>query len=137
MEDIRDIIEEKAVEKLKKSAFAKEHSGCLVVDAECQLPTEAQEGALCIVRKPESYIGRDALFVRTGSKWNFKCCGTVPNTTTYKGEVARMSDLLLMPEIGDFTKLEAGHFFITMVGMSLLKQKRRIAWGNLMKSEKS
>ncbi len=25
MEDIRDIVEEKAVEKLKKSAFAKEH----------------------------------------------------------------------------------------------------------------
>lgn len=61
MEDIRDIIEEKAVEKLKKSAFAKEHPGCLVVDAECQLPEEAQEAALCIVRKPESYIGRDAI----------------------------------------------------------------------------
>ena len=48
MEDIRDIVEEKAVEKLKKSAFAKEHPGCLVVDAECQLPTETQEGSLCI-----------------------------------------------------------------------------------------
>lgn len=70
MEDIRDIIEKKAVEKLKKSAFAKEYLGCLVVDAECQLPEEAQEGALCIVRKPESYIGRDSLFVRDGSKWN-------------------------------------------------------------------
>ena len=56
MEDIRDIIEEQAVEKLKKSAFAKEHPGCLVVDAECQLPEEAQEGAVCIVRKPEKAI---------------------------------------------------------------------------------
>ena len=78
MEDIRDIVEEKAVEKLKKSAFAKEHPGCLVVDAECQLPTETQEGSLCIVRRPEHYIGKDALFVRTGSEWKFKCCGTVP-----------------------------------------------------------
>lgn len=58
MEDIRDIIKKKAVENLKKSAFAKEHPGCLVVDAECQLPTEAQKGALCIVRRPEHYIGR-------------------------------------------------------------------------------
>ena len=105
MEDIRDIIEEKAVEKLKKSAFAKEHSGCLVVDAECQLPEGAQEGALCIVRKPESYIGRDALFVRDGSAWKFKCCGTVPEITTYKGEVTRMSDLPLAPEIGEFYKI--------------------------------
>lgn len=60
MEDILSVIEAKAVEKLKKSAFAKEHPNCLVVDAECQLPEEAQEGALCIVRKPEHYIGRDA-----------------------------------------------------------------------------
>ena len=105
MEDIRDIIEEKAVEKLKKSAFAKEHPGCLVVDAECQLPTEAQEGALCIVRRPEHYIGRDALFVRDGSTWKFRCCGTVPDTTTYKGEVAQMSDLPLEPETGDFYKV--------------------------------
>lgn len=111
MEDIRDIIEEKAVEKLKKSAFAKEHPNCLVVDAECQLPEEAQEGALCIVRKPESYIGRDALFVRTGSEWNFKCCGTVPNTTTYKGEVARMSDLPIEPEIGDVYKVSGKTVF--------------------------
>lgn len=63
MEDIRDIVEEKAVEKLKKSAFAKEHPGCLVVDAECQLPTETQEGSLCIVRRPEHYIGKDALLL--------------------------------------------------------------------------
>lgn len=105
MEDIRDIIEEKAVEKLKKSAFAKEHPGCLVLDAECQLPTEAQKGALCIVRKPESYIGRDALFIRTGSEWKFKCCGTIPETTVYKGEVARMSDLPLQAETGDFYKV--------------------------------
>lgn len=111
MEDIRDIIEEKAVEKLKKSAFAKEHPGCLVVDAECQLPEEAQEGVLCIVRRSEHYIGRDALFVRTGSGWNFKCCGTVPNTTTYKGEVARMSDLPLTPEIGDFYKVGSRTLF--------------------------
>lgn len=46
MEDIRDIIEEKAVEKLKKSAFAKEHPDCLVIEAECQLPEEAREGTL-------------------------------------------------------------------------------------------
>lgn len=105
MEDIRDIIEEKAVEKLKKSAFAKEHPNCLVVDAECQLPEEAQEGALCIARKPEHYIGRDALFVRDGSAWKFKCCGTVPETTVYKGEVARMSDLPLTPETGDVYKV--------------------------------
>ena len=91
MEDIRDIIEEKAVEKLKKSAFAKEHSGCLVVDAECQLPTEAQEGALCIVRKPESYIG--------------------PETTVYKGEVTRMSDLPIEPEIGDVYKVSGKTVF--------------------------
>lgn len=64
MEDILSVIESKAVEKLKKSAFAKEHPNCLVVDAECQLPEEAQEGALCIVRRPEHHIGRDALFVR-------------------------------------------------------------------------
>lgn len=105
MEDIRAIIERKTVEKLKKSAFAKEHPDCLVVDVECQLPTEAQEGALCIVRKPEHYIGRDALFVRTGSKWKFRCCGTIPETTVYKGEVTRMSDLPLTPEIGDFYKV--------------------------------
>lgn len=105
MEDIREIIKEKAVEKLEKSVFAKEHPGCLVVDAECQLPEEAQEGALCIVRKPEHYIGRDALFVRDGSAWKFKCCGTVPDTTTYKGEVARMSDLPLEPETGGFWKV--------------------------------
>ena len=115
MEDIRDIIEEKAVEKLKKSAFAKEHPGCLVVDAECQLPEEAQDqlpkGALCIVRKPEHYIGRDALFVRDGSAWKFKCCGTVPETTVYKGEVARMSDLPLTPEIGDFYKVGSRTLF--------------------------
>lgn len=106
MKDILNVIESKKVEKLKKSAFAKEHPGCLVVDAECQLPTEAQEeGALCIVRRPEHYIGRDALFVRDGSAWKFKCCGTVPNTTTYKGEVARMSDLPLTPETGDVYKV--------------------------------
>ena len=105
MEDIRDIIEEKAVEKLKKSAFAKEHPDCLVIDAECQLPTKAQEGTLCIVRKPESYIGRDAFFVRTGSGWKFKCCGTIPETTVYKGEVARMSDLPIEPETGDVYKV--------------------------------
>lgn len=105
MEDIRDIIEEKAVEKLKKSAFAKEHPNCLVVDAECQLPTEAQKGALCIVRRPEHYIGRDALFVRDISEWKFRCCGTVPETTVYKGEVARMSDLPLTPETGDVYKV--------------------------------
>ena len=111
MEDIRDIIEEKAVEKLKKSAFAKGHPGCLVVDAECQLPTEAQEGALCIVRKPESYIGRDALFVRDGSAWKFKCCGTIPETTVYKGEVTRMSDLPLEPETGDVYKVSGKTVF--------------------------
>lgn len=113
MEDIRDIIEEKAVEKLKKSAFAKEHSGCLVVDAECQLPTEAQEGALCIVRKLESYIGRDALFIRTGSEWKFKCCGTIPETTVYKGEVTRMSDLPIEPEIGDVYKVSGKTVFFS------------------------
>ena len=75
MEDILSVIESKAVEKLKKSAFAKEHPNCLVVDAECQLPEEAQEGALCIVRRPEHHIGRDALFVRDSSKWRFRCCG--------------------------------------------------------------
>lgn len=111
MEDIRDIIEEKAVEKLKKSAFAKEHPDCLVVDAECQLQTEAQEGALCIVRRPEHYIGRDALFVRDGSAWKFKCCGTVPEITTYKGEVTRMSDLPLAPETGDFYKVSGKTVF--------------------------
>lgn len=112
MEDIRDIIEEKAVEKLKKSAFAKEHPDCLVVDAECQLPEEAQEeGALCIVRRPEHYIGRDALFVRDGSTWKFRCCGTVPDTTAYKGEVARMSDLPLEPEIGDVYKVSGKTVF--------------------------
>lgn len=111
MEDIRDIIEEKAVEKLKKSAFAKEHPGCLVVDAECQLPEEAQEAALCIVRKPESYIGRDAIFVRDGSAWKFKCCGTIPETTVYKGEVTRMSDLSLTPETGDFYKVGSRTLF--------------------------
>lgn len=105
MEDILNIIEEKAIEKLKKSAFAKEHPGCLVVDAECQLPEEAQEGALCIVRKPEHYIGGDALFVRDISEWKFRCCGTVPETTVYKGEVARMSDLPLTPETGDVYKV--------------------------------
>nr|UVY55546.1 MAG: hypothetical protein [Bacteriophage sp.] len=111
MEDIRDIIEEKAVEKLKKSAFAKEHSGCLVVDAECQLPEEAQEGALCIVRRPEHHIGRDALFVRDSSKWRFRCCGTIPETTVYKGEVTRMSDLPLTSEIGDFYKVGSRTLF--------------------------
>lgn len=111
MEDIRDIIEEQAVEKLKKSAFAKEHPDCLVVDAECQLPEEAQEGAVCIVRRPEHYIGRDAFFVRTGSKWKFRCCGTVPQTTTYRGEVARMSDLPLEPETGDFYKVGSQTLF--------------------------
>lgn len=111
MEDIRAIIERKTVEKLKKSAFAKEHPDCLVVDVECQLPTEAQEGALCIVRKPEHYIGRDALFVRTGSKWKFRCCGTIPETTVYKGEVTRMSDLPLTPEIGDFYKVSGKTVF--------------------------
>lgn len=111
MEDIRAIIERKTVEKLKKSAFAKEHPDCLVVDVECQLPTEAQEGALCIVRKPEHYIGRDAIFVRTGSKWKFRCCGTIPETTVYKGEVTRMSDLPLTPEIGDFYKVSGKTVF--------------------------
>lgn len=111
MEDIRDIIEEKAVEKLKKSAFAKEHSGCLVVDAECQLPEEAQEGALCIVRRPEHYIGRDALFVRDSSKWRFRCCGTIPETTVYKGEVTRMSDLPIESEIGDVYKVSGKTVF--------------------------
>lgn len=105
MEDIREIIKEKAVEKLEKSVFAKEHPGCLVVDVECQLPEEAREGDLYIVRKPEHYVGRNALFVRTGSEWKFKCCGTVPETTAYKGEVARMSDLPLEPETGDFYKV--------------------------------
>lgn len=111
MEDIRDIIEEQAVEKLKKSAFAKEHPDCLILDAECQLPEEAQEGALCIVRKPESYIGRDALFVRDGSAWKFKCCGTVPEITTYRGEVTRMSDLPIEPEIGDVYKVSGKTVF--------------------------
>lgn len=111
MEDIRDIIEEQAVEKLKKSAFAKAHPDCLVVDAECQLPEEAQEGAVCIVRRPEHYIGRDAFFVRTGSKWKFRCCGIVPQTTTYRGEVARMSDLPLEPETGDFYKVGSQTLF--------------------------
>lgn len=111
MEDILSVIESKAVEKLKKSAFAKEHPNCLVVDAECQLPEEAQEGALCIVRRPEHHIGRDALFVRDSSEWKFRCCGTVPNTTTYKGEVARMSDLPLTPEIGDFYKVGSRTLF--------------------------
>lgn len=111
MKDIRDIIEEQAVEKLKKSAFAKEHPDCLVVDAECQLPEEAQEGAVCIVRRPEHYIGRDAFFVRTGSKWKFRCCGTVPQTTTYRGEVARMSDLPIEPETGDFYKVGSRTLF--------------------------
>ena len=111
MKDIRDIIEEKAVEKLKKSAFAKEHSGCLVVDAECQLPEEAQEGVLCIVRRPEPHIGRDALFVRDSSKWRFRCCGTIPETTVYKGEVTRMSDLPIEPEIGDVYKVSGKTVF--------------------------
>lgn len=111
MEDILNIIELKKVEKLKKSAFAKEHPGCLVVDAECQLPTEAQENTLCIARRPEHYIGKDALFVRTGSEWKFKCCGTVPETTTYKGEVTRMSDLPLEPEIGDVYKVSGKTVF--------------------------
>ena len=111
MEDIRDIIEEKAVEKLKKSAFAKEHPGCLVVDAECQLPEEAQEVALCIVGNAENYSVRDAFFVRSGSKWKFRCCGTVPQTTTYRGEVARMSDLPLEPETGDFYKVGSQTLF--------------------------
>ena len=112
MEDIRDIIETKKVEKLKKSAFAKEHPGCLVVDAECQLPEEAQEeGALCIVRRPESYIGRDAIFVRDGSAWKFKCCGSIPETTVYKGEVTRMSDLPLEAETGDFYKVGSRTLF--------------------------
>lgn len=105
MEDILSVIESKAVEKLKKSAFAKEHPNCLVVEAECQLPEEAREGTLCIVRRPEHYIGKDALFVGTGSEWKFKCCGTVPETTTYRGEVARMSDLPLQAETGDFYKV--------------------------------
>lgn len=105
MEDILSVIESKAVEKLKKSAFAKEHPNCLVVDAECQLPEEAQEGALCIVRRPEHHIGRDALFVRDSSKWRFRCCGTIPETTVYKGEVTRMSDLPIEPEIGDVYKV--------------------------------
>lgn len=113
MEDILSVIESKAVEKLKKSAFAKEHPNCLVVDAECQLPEEAQEGALCIVRKPESYIGRDALFIRTGSEWNFKCCGTVPEITTYRGEVTRMSDLPIEPEIGDVYKVSGKTVFFS------------------------
>lgn len=111
MEDIRDIIETKKVEKLKKSAFAKEHPDCLVVDVECQLPTKAWEGVLCIVRRPEHYIGRDALFVRTGSEWKFKCCGTVPDTTTYRGEVTRMSDLPIKPEIGDVYKVSGKTVF--------------------------
>lgn len=111
MEDILSVIESKAVEKLKKSAFAKEHPGCLVVNAECQLPEETREGALCIVRKPESYIGRDALFVRTGSEWKFKCCGTIPETTVYKGEVTRMSDLPIEPEIGDVYKVSGKTVF--------------------------
>lgn len=112
MEDIRDIIETKKVEKLKKSAFAKEHPDCLVVDAECQLPEEVQEeGALCIVRRPEHYIGKDAFFVRTGSGWKFKCCGTIPGITTYKGEVTRMSDLPLTPEIGDVYKVSGKTVF--------------------------
>lgn len=67
----------------------------MVVDAECQLPTETQEGSLCIVRRPEHYIGKDALFVRTGSEWKFKCCGTVPETTTYKGEVTRAFEVAI------------------------------------------
>ena len=111
MEDILSVIESKAVEKLKKSAFAKEHPGCLVVNAECQLPEETREGVLCIVRRPEHYIGRDALFVRTGSEWKFKCCGTIPETTVYKGEVTRMSDLPLTPEIGDFYKVGSRTLF--------------------------
>lgn len=94
MEDILSVIESKAVEKLKKSAFAKEHPNCLVVDAECQLPEEAQEGALCIVRRPEHHIGRDALFVRDSSKWRFRCCGTIPETTVYrlKESILRKAD---------------------------------------------
>lgn len=76
-----------------------------MVDAECQLPTEAQEGALCIVHRPEHHIGRDALFVRDSSKWRFRCCGTIPETTVYKGEVTRMSDLPIEPEIGDVYKV--------------------------------
>lgn len=111
MEDILSVIESKKVEKLKKSAFAKEHPDCLVVDAECQLPEEAQECALCIVRRPEHYIGRNALFVRDGFGWKFRCCGTVPNTTTYKGEVTRMSDLPLEPETGDVYKVSGKTVF--------------------------
>lgn len=111
LEDILSVIESKAVEKLKKSAFAKEHPNCLVVDAECQLPEEAQEGALCIVRRPEHHIGRDALFVRDSSKWRFRCCGTIPETTVYKGEVTRMSDLPIEPEIGDVYKVSGKTVF--------------------------
>ena len=106
MEDILSVIESKAVE-----AFAKEHPNCLVVDAECQLPEEAQEGALCIVRKPEHYIGRDALFARDSSEWKFRCCGTIPETTVYKGEVTRMSDLPIEPEIGDVYKVSGKTVF--------------------------
>ena len=39
------------------------------------------------------------------AKWRFRCCGTIPETTVYKGEVTRMSDLPIEPEIGDVYKV--------------------------------
>lgn len=57
------------------------------------------------------HIGRDALFVRDSSKWRFRCCGTIPETTVYKGEVTRMSDLPIEPEIGDVYKVSGKTVF--------------------------
>ena len=52
-----------------------------------------------------------ALFVRDSSKWRFRCCGTIPETTVYKGEVTRMSDLPIEPEIGDVYKVSGKTVF--------------------------
>ena len=53
----------------------------------------------------------DVLFVRDSSKWRFRCCGTIPETTVYKGEVTRMSDLPIEPEIGDVYKVSGKTVF--------------------------
>lgn len=45
------------------------------------------------------------------SKWRFRCCGTIPETTVYKGEVTRMSDLPIEPEIGDVYKVSGKTVF--------------------------
>lgn len=62
-------------------------------------------------KKTRTLYRKGCPFVRTGSEWKFKCCGTVPETTTYKGEVTRMSDLPLEPEIGDVYKVSGKTVF--------------------------